>query len=494
MIKIKELRERLLVIARLGSAVNLLGWDQEVNLPPKAQTYRGEVQAQLAGDLHRLSTDNTFVALIKDLHAPASMKSLTSDEQVIVREVWRDVEKAIKLPGTFVEDFTKLTSQGMAVWTEARQKSNFALFQPILEKLVIMSRQQAEYLGYTDSPYDALLDQYEPGLTSKKIDGLFTPLAKELSILVGHAADKAQPSLPKASYDITAQERLSNEVAHTLGYDLKAGRIDASTHPFTINFHPTDVRITTRYDKENFYQSLGSTIHEAGHALYEQGLPEKHFGTPLCEAVSLGIHESQSRIWENFVGKSRSFADYLHPVLVKHFGESVVRYSPEELYRWLNRVQPHFIRVESDEVTYNLHIVLRFEIEKALIEGDLKVADVPGSWNQKMKDYLGLVVTDDAQGVLQDVHWAHGMFGYFPTYTLGNLYAAQVYHKIKADIPDLEDYFSKGDFSHFLAWLRREIHVHGRRYQPEEMLEHATGEPLNAQYLIDHLASRVALN
>ncbi len=382
--KIDDLRARLLVIARLGSAAGLLGWDQEVNLPPAALQYRGEVSAQLAGDLHRLSTDTQFVGLVKELNQPASLKQLSSDEQVIVRETWRDVEKAMKLPVSFVEEFTKLTSQAFGAWSEARQKSDFSVYQPALKKIVSLSQQAAEYLGYQDSPYDALLDQYEPGLTSKKVESLFVPLAKELSVLVRQASSKKQPVLPEAKYNVVSQEKLSREVAEALGYDLDAGRIDVSPHPFTVDFHPTDVRITTRYSEHDFWESLGSTIHEVGHALYQQGLPVKEFGNPLCEPVSLGVHESQSRLWENFVGKSRPFAEYLHPLLVRYFGDNVA-YSPEELHARLNRVQPHFIRVESDEVTYNLHIVLRFEIEKALIEGSLSVAKIPAVWNQKMK-------------------------------------------------------------------------------------------------------------
>ncbi len=492
MTKLGELKEKLLVIARLGSATAMLGWDQEVNLPPKAQVYRGDVQAQLAGELHKLSTGKKFVELITELRSPASMKSLSTDEQVIVREVWRDVEQAIKLPKEFVEEFTKLTSKAFSVWAEAREKSDFTIFHPVLEGIITMCRQQADFLGFEDSPYDALLDQYEPGLTSKKVVQLFMPLGIELAELIKHARANP-PSLPKATYDLEVQKKLNYKVASDLGYDLEAGRIDTSLHPFTIGIHPSDVRITTRYNENDFWEALGCTIHETGHALYEQGLPFREFGTPLCEAVSLGVHESQSRIWENFVGKSRVFVDYLYPILSKSaLSKQVAQYSPDELYAWLNRVQPNFIRVESDEVTYNLHIVLRFEIEKALMEGELEAKDIPTVWNQKMKQYLDLEVKDDALGCLQDIHWSHGTLGYFPTYTLGNLYAAQLYHKIKNDIPDLEKDFARGDFKPFLAWLRREIHAHGRRYQPEELLERATGEPLNPNYLIEHLKSKVS--
>ncbi len=489
--KIDDLRQQLLVITRLGSAAGLLNWDQEVNLPPKAHAYRGEVSAQLAGELHKLSTSKEFVKLVKELHEPENMKQLSLDDQVIVRETWRDTKKAVKLPTRFVEDSTKLTSQAFGSWGEARKKSDFSLYQPTLEKVVAMNRQAAAYLGYQASPYDALLEQYEPGLTSKKIDSLFQPLAKELSGLAAQARATTPPTLPKATYNIPSQEKLSYEIAAALGYDLEAGRIDVSPHPFTIDFHPTDVRITTRYSESDFWEALSSTIHETGHALYQQGLPVKEFGTPLGAPVSLGVHESQSRLWENFVGKSRSFVEYLHPLLVRHFDKKVIQYSSDDLYRWVNRVEPNFIRVESDEVTYNLHVVLRYEIEKALIEGELAVADIPAVWNHKVKDYLGLDVTDDARGCLQDVHWSHGDFGYFPTYTLGNLYAAQLYHKITDDIPGLEKDFSRGNFAQLLSWLRKEIHSQGRRYLPEELLERATGEPLNPRYLIDHLKTKI---
>ncbi|MGI8637372.1 MAG: carboxypeptidase M32 [Segetibacter sp.] len=490
--KTEKLKSELLTFARLGSALGLLGWDQEVNLPPKAAQYRGEVTSQLAADLHKKVTSKKFIDSLKELKQPENFQNLSKDDQVIVRQTWRDVEKASKLPTEFVEEMSKLTSQAFGVWAEARQKSDFKIFQPILEKIVAMNQKEAEFLGFAKSPYDALLDQYEPGLTTEKIEHLFSPLTKSLRQLIQQAAQKKPASLPKMKYDIEVQKKLNNKIAAALGYDLQAGRIDVSPHPFTIDFHPSDVRITTRYDEHDFWVALGSTVHETGHALYQQGLPANQFGTPLGEPVSLGIHESQSRIWENFVGKSRPFVDFLYPQLEKSFGQ--LPYSADELHSWLNRVQPNPIRVESDEVTYNLHIALRFEMERDLIEGNMKVADVPHIWNQKMKEYLGLDIKDDANGCLQDIHWSHGTFGYFPTYTLGNLYAAQMYQKIKKDILNLEASFAKGDFSQFLNWLRREIHVHGRRYEPEALLEKATGEPLNPNYLIDHLRTKVALS
>ncbi len=489
--KVDDLRVRLLTIAQLGSALGLLGWDQEVNLPPKAHTWRGEVEALLAGEVHRRATAPEFVALVEQLADKSVFNKLNAGQQVIVRETMRDVRRAQKIPAQFVEKMARLTTKAFAAWVEARQKSDFSKFKPLLDEIIKLKRQQAELLGYKDSPYDALIEDFEPGMTAVRLESLFTPLAAHLSQLVKEAANKPVANLPRATYDVDKQVALNIEVATAIGYDFGAGRLDSSPHPFTTGFHPTDVRITTRYDEHDFWVALGATIHEVGHALYEQGLPEAEHGTPLGESVSLGVHESQSRIWENFVGRSQPFAHFLHPLLVKHFGKSAIKFSEEELYKWLNRVEPSLIRVEADEVTYNLHIVLRFELEKALIEGGLKTTDLPAAWNQEMGDYLGVKVPNDAHGVLQDVHWSHGSFGYFPTYSLGNLYSAQLFNKATKDIPGLEQGFGSGKFSPFLKWLRKEIHVQGRRYHAEKLIEKVTGEKLNSKYLLTHLESKI---
>lgn len=487
----RRLNEELQTIAKLGSALAVLGWDEEVNLPPKAHAYRGEVSAFLSAEAHKRFTSDEFVKLAKKLNSKS--KTLGADDKVNAQETWRDVSRAQKLPVKFVEDLSRLTSEAFGVWAEARSKKDFKIYQPILGRMVDMKRQEAELIGFSVSPYDALLDEFEPGMTSARLDKLFGPLAKNLSVLIKRAKAKRQPTLPEAFYGLNAQTKLCREVSAALGYDFDTGRIDTSPHPFTTSFHQTDVRITTRYDEKDFWVSLGSTIHEVGHALYEQGLPAKHFGTPLGQAISLGVHESQSRLWENFVGRSQEFSEYLYPLLKKYFPDQKLKYTNEELYRWLNRVSPNLIRVESDEVTYNLHIILRYEIEKQLIEGRLKVADLPAVWNQKMKDYLDLDVPDDAQGVLQDVHWSHGAFGYFPTYSLGNLYAAQFYQTAKLKMPDLENDFSNGDFTKLLSWLRQYIHKHGRRYQAGELVEKLTKEPLNPTYLQKHLERIIEL-
>jgi carboxypeptidase Taq len=484
----EKLRRELSEMAKYGSALAVLGWDEQVYMPEEAREFRGEVMALMSADLHRRFTADNFVTLVKKLKEPQSFEKLSADEKVIVRETWRDLQKSLKIPSEFVEEFSKLTTQAFGAWVEARKKANFKIFQPYLEKIVNMKQKEAELLGYKDNPYDPLLDEFEPEMTSKKLDELFKPLAKELSALIKHVDGKKLPVLPKMKYPIEQQKKLNEEVATIIGYDLKAGRIDESAHPFTTGFHPTDIRITTRYGEDDFYVSLGSVIHEAGHAMYEQGLPAKEYGTPLGEAISLGIHESQSRIWENLVGRSMEFCEFLMPLLKKHFKD--IKFSAKDLHAWLNRVQPSLIRVESDETTYNLHIILRYEIEKDLIEGKLKVAELPIAWNAKMKEYLGIEAPDDAHGVLQDVHWSYGSIGYFPTYSLGNVYSAQLFNKAKKDIPELQAGFAKGEFSPFLKWLRKNIHQQGGRYHPEELIKKVTGEGLNSKYLVEYLTAK----
>jgi len=489
--KLDDVKKQLRLVAKLGSASALSAWDEEVNLPAKGRAYRGQVNAYLATELHRAVTAEHFVGNLKRLANPDQFKTLSADQQVIVRQTWRDVRRQLKLPEKFVAELAELTSKAFGDWLEARRTSNFGHFAPTLAKIIELKRRQAELLGYKDSPYDALLDDFEPGMTARRLDQLFKPLAGELMKLVARLKAQSPAKLPAWRYDQSAQQKLNQAVAADLGYDLKAGRIDASPHPFTMALHPTDVRITTRYDEAAFWGSLGSVIHEVGHALYEQGLPARHFGIPLGQAVSLGVHESQSRLWENFVGKSRPFVDYLYPLLVKHFGR--LPYSAEQLYLWLNRVEPSLIRVEADEVTYNLHIILRYELERDLIEGRLPVADLPSAWNQKMKQYLGLPVPDDASGALQDIHWSHGYFGYFPTYSLGNLYAAQLYAAALKTRPGLEKGFAKGDFKDLLSWLRVNIHKQGRRYPVEELIQKVTGQKPMPGYLQKHLAAKLKL-
>ena len=490
--KFKELNKQLKLLAKYASALALLGWDEEVNLPPSGHAFRGEVNALLSSDLHKKVTSPELIGLVDELSAADNFSKLTPDQQVVVRETKRDIDHAKKFPPEFVERMALLTSKAFGIWVEARKKSDFKLYQPVLEEIVELKKQEAELIGYEGSLYDALLDEYELGMTTAKVDALFEPLAKQLADLILPLNLETMPKLPDFKYDVEKQKRLNQEIAQALGYDIQSGLISISPHPFTISMHSSDVRVTTRYDENDFWVAIGSTIHEVGHALYEQGLPETEWGTPLGEAVSLGIHESQSRSWENFVGRSRSFTDFLYPKIESYFGK--LPYTPEQLYLWLNKVKPVSIRVESDEVTYNLHIILRYELEKDLIEGRLNVADLPAAWNDKVKKYLGLEIKNDAEGVLQDVHWSHASFGYFPTYTLGNLYAAQLFESAKKATPNLEAGFAKGEFKPLLDWFSKNIHEQGRRYHPDELIQRATGQKPDSSYLIDHLKSKTKLH
>ena len=478
-------------LAKYGSALGVLSWDEEVNLPSNAHAYRGEVNAMLSAELHNKFTSDELYNLVTKL-ADGDQANLSDDDRVIIKKTRRDIEQSRKIPTEFVEELSILTTQAFRAWVDAREKKDFNIFAPSLSKIIEMKKREAELMGYKHSPYDALLDDHEHGMNVEKIDAVFKPLADKLTKLIASVMKNKIPQLPEHNYPIEIQKELSSQVAAALGYDLSKGRIDISPHPFTTTFHPTDVRITTRYDETDFWVSLGSTIHEVGHALYEQGLPEKYYGTPLGDAVSLGMHESQSRGWENFVGRSEEFSHYLMPLLKKHFPG--ISYDHHQLYRWLNRISPSLIRVEADEVTYNLHIVIRYELEKALMQGELEVRDLPAAWNEKVDKYLGLKVPSDDLGVLQDVHWSHGSLGYFPTYTLGNIYAAQLFNTFKKSHPSPEDDFAKGNFGTYLAWLRKNIHSQGRRYDSNELIEKVTGEKVNSNYLIEHLEAKVRLN
>jgi carboxypeptidase Taq len=484
---------RLEEIAHVNSAFSVLHWDQEIHMPPKGVSQRAKTIGYLAGMSHRQFTALDRGGELSALRRWAEKHSGTK-EAAVIREVWRSYTREKKLPGAFVREFSELASHAQTAWADARAKSDFKAFAPYLTRIVDLKKKEAEYVGYEESPYDALLDAYEPDLTASRITPIFNELRDFLTVLIKQIrASKHQPVSPgrlKGKFPLDAQREFNLFVAGKMGFDLEAGRMDASTHPFTTHFHAEDVRITTRYREHDLLYSLGSTIHEVGHALYEQGIPPEHFGTPLGESLSLGIHESQSRVWENNIGKSRAFWKFFYPKLRKEFPRPFGRISFEDFYRTLNRVQPSLIRTEADEVTYNLHIILRFEIENALIEGSLAVKDLPEVWNEKMKKYLGVRVPNDRVGVLQDVHWSGGMIGYFPTYTLGNLYAAQFYRAARREMPRLDTQFASGNFVPMREWLRKKIHAHGKFYAIDRLVRNVTGESLQTKYFIDYLKKK----
>lgn len=489
----KELKNKLLEVSHLASSASVLQWDLEVYLPKRGVAPRAKSLSFLAAVVHEKFTSPEFERLITELKNVLDKGLLGESEACIVREVWRDFSREKKLPKEFVEELSRTTAEAHYIWVEARRKSDFSIFRPKLEKIIELKRKEAEFIGYKTSPYNTLIDFYEKDATAEELSVLFEELKNFLVPFLKKiisSGKKINQEILKGDYDIGKQKEFNRKIAEKIGFDFEKGRIDESTHPFTISFNPEDVRITTRFDKTDIFSAISSTVHEAGHALYEQGLKVKHFGTPLGEYRSHGIHESQSRLWENLVGRSLPFWRYWYPELQKTFPQPFTSIKLDDFYKAINFVRPSFIRTESDEVTYNLHIILRFEVEKNLIEGSIEAKDLPEVWNEKTKELLGLKVPDDASGVLQDVHWSGGNFGYFPTYTLGNLYAAQFYDAAKKQILNLEKQISLGHFEHLLEWLRKNIHVHGKFYFQDELLKKSTGEKLNSRYFIDYLTKK----
>ncbi len=483
----RKLLKRAKAIAWVSGASELLSWDLETYMPPKALDFRAEELAHLAGQAHRLFTAKTVGQWITECqqHGFAS----DSVEAANVREWRRRYDRATKLPPRLVEKFQRTCALAREAWKEARRKSEFKRFKPHLQKVLDLNRQRADCWGFQDSCYDALLDEYEPGTRTSQLRALFGELRPAIGAVLGPARERSA-SVPAdildGHYPIPAQQALNRQVAEAMGFDFAAGRIDTTTHPFCSTLGAGDCRLTTRYNERNFTQSLYGIMHEAGHGLYEQGLLADHFGTPMGTAASLGIHESQSRLWENHVGRHPAFWEHWHPVVCNHFPE-LKRLTPLQLAQAVNRVSPSFIRVEADQVTYDLHIILRFELELKLMEGELKVAEVPTYWNEQFENMFGLKVSSDAEGCLQDIHWSIGSMGYFPTYTLGNLNAAQLMRRATQEQPGLQAELAAGQYGTLLGWLREKLHHQGSRYLPQELMQHATGEPTRAQHHLEYL-------
>lgn len=481
--------------ATLGAVSSLLSWDQETYMPNAASDNRAEQSAVLAGLVHERETSKKMGDLISACEAD---KSLGADPRLAanLREMRRDYDLATKLPPELVKELAEVGSKSQHVWKDARAKSDFSIFKPWLEKMVALTRRKAECYGTPKGGelYDALLNEYEPDARAADIEKVFQPLRGRLSGLIAELAKGKAPSEAPLNVKVEAdrQHKLGLRVIKALGFDLDAGRLDVTTHPFCSGFAPGDTRLTTRYREERWTDALFGTMHECGHGLYEQGLPKGAlFGQPLARDAGLGIHESQSRMWENFVGRSRAFWEWALPVVNEEFGGALSKFTVDDVYRSVNTAKPSLIRVEADEATYNLHVMLRFGIERALFNGQMKVDDVPGEWNSRFKDFLGIDVPNDAKGCLQDVHWSFGLFGYFATYSLGNLYAAQLWEKINQDIPTLQDQIRRGQFGELLAWLRKNIHSAGRQFKAAELCQRVTGKPLGADPLLRHLEGKL---
>lgn len=489
----EALCERMLDVGNLRAAAAVLEWDQEVNMPPAGGPARGRQLATLNAHAHALFTAPVTADL---LHAAQDARAgLNPHQCALLDEIAYDHGRAVRIPEAFVRRFAEARTAAYQAWLLARRRSDFGMFLPHLETLTGLCREKAEYLGYADTPYDALLEDYERGMTTAQLKPVFELLAarqSDLAARIGILAPMEEPRWLHHSWDTGRQWEFTEHVLRDMGFDFNAGRQDRSAHPFTTNFSIHDVRITTRLSEDDFFSALFGSIHEGGHALYEQGYLEADEGTVLASSPSLGMHESQSRLWENIIGRSLPFWTHYMPVLRRLYPGLLDQVTEEDMFRAANRVSPSLVRVEADECTYNLHVILRFELETALIEGSLSAADVPGAWKEMMRQYLGLEVPNDALGCLQDIHWSHGSFGYFPTYALGNLYSAQLLAAMQRDLPGLWDQVGRGEFGECLGWLRKHVHGIGRRKTAGEIIRDVTGASPGPDAFLDYLESKYA--
>lgn len=480
-----EFKQLLTKITDLNNVRSVLSWDQETQMPPKGGRFRAQQIATLAGMAHEQATSETLGKLIEQLQQDTSLDNI---QQKNVALAARDYNRSKKYTREFVVELSQLISQSNQAWQKAKKEDNFSLFAPGLKKLVELKRKECDFLGYEEHPYDALIDQFEPGTTTAEVVALFNDVRSELVDFVKAINESAQPddSFLSKHYDKDKQWELGLDLLKQMGYDFDAGRQDISSHPFTTNFSPEDVRVTTRINETQLDEMIWSCIHEGGHALYEQGLPVDRYGEPVCEYISLGMHESQSRLWENNVARGLPYWKANYAKLQSMFPDQLGSIDLESFHKGINRVKPSLIRTSADELTYHFHVLIRFEIEKGLIEGNIQVEDLPEIWNARYKEYLGVEVPDNRQGVLQDVHWSHGSFGYFPTYSIGSFYAAQFYQQAVKDVPGLENSIENGDLLPMLGWLRENIHRHGKLYSAREMCKKVTGEPLNFSHFKEY--------
>jgi len=485
-----ELIRRVKEARLLESCASVLGWDERTYMPREGSAHRAEQIALLARMTHEMLTAPEIGELLGAVEQSSLSRDPESAPAVNVREIRRAYDRAVKLPKTLVEEIARTTTRAQPVWQEARKHNDFARFQPWLEKIVELKRQEAQAVGYKAAAYDALLDEYEPGATTAEITRVFADLRADLVPLIAAIAatgKRPRHDLLEREYPVDRQQIFGQAAADAIGFDFGTGRLDVTTHPFCSGIGPGDCRLTTRYNARHFNEGFFGILHEAGHGIYEQGLPAEHFGTPLGSAASLGIHESQSRLWENQVGRGRPFWTHFFPRARQVFHDALHDVALDDWMFAINGVQPSFIRVEADEATYNLHIILRFELEQALIHGELKPADVPGAWNERFQKSFGLLPPTDARGCLQDIHWSMGGLGYFPTYTLGNLYAAQFMEQARQDLNDLDGDFRRGEFDRLKDWLNEKVHRQGQRYRPRVLCERVTGRPLSHKPLLGYL-------
>jgi len=480
--------------ALLESVTELLGWDEQTKMPARGAPLRADQSSLMAGLVHARQTDPRIGECLAELRDSPLADDPHSDEGATIRQLGREYEKNLRLPQELVEQLARMSVVGQQTWVEARRADDYGRFAPILEQIVALCREKADALGWEECRYDALLDEYEPEAKTSEVRQALEPLGDALVTLLEDVVGSGREppaSLLQREYPVTAQESLGLAAARLIGFDFGAGRLDVAAHPFCCGLGPGDCRITTRYDQSYWPTSFFGILHETGHGLYEQGLRQDQFGLPPGRFASLGIHESQSRLWENQVGRGRPFWQHFYPIAQQTFSAALGDVPFDDFYGAINRVRPSLIRVEADEVTYNLHILIRFELEQALINGELDVANLPEAWNQQYREKLGIGPTNDADGVLQDIHWSGGMIGYFSTYSLGNMYAAQIFDAIHSEIGDLDTQMGRGDFGELLRWLRAKVHAKGQCYNSQELVHEVTGRPATSEPLLNYLRGKI---
>ncbi|MEP6508711.1 MAG: carboxypeptidase M32 [Gemmatimonadales bacterium] len=480
----------------LASANDLLEWDEEVVMPPKGMKHRAEQMALIAGITHDRATDPRYEELLSTVEASSLVSESESPAAVNVRELRRGYDKECRIPRRLVEESARVTALASRAWEQARKKNDYKSAAPWLDKVFTMAREEADASGHNGNRYDALLDDYEPGMTSDQLTALFAQLRDGVIPLIEAHRDKAglpSRALRTKRFPVDLQRSFAEDIAKAVGFDFDAGCLDIGRNPFCTQIGPGDVRVVLCFYTNDLLRGIFTLLHELGHAFYDGGLDAANYGTPMGESASAAFHESQSRLWENFVGRSAGFWRYFYPRLRNTFDRGLRDVSLETFMEIINRVEPGVIRVEADEVTYNIHVLIRVELERALLSGDLVAADLPGAWSELYLRYLGVTPTDDRSGCLQDSHWAEGLIGYFPTYALGNVYSAQIFEAAGRDLGTLDDAFGQGDFDGFREWLRENIHRHGMRYRSGEIIKRITGRTSDPSGLIRSLSRRYEL-
>lgn len=486
-------RQYVQKIKHYEEALGVLHWDLRTGAPRKGMDSRSEVIGMLSAEMFKLVTSNEMGEFIEQLTDVNVYNELDPITKKLVAESKKEYDRSKKIPAEQYKQYVVLTSQAESAWEEAKEASDFASFQPYLDKIIAYNREFINLWGVKDTPYDTLLDMYEPDMTVVKLDQVFAELKEKLVPLLAQiqqSGHRPEVSFLQQPFDIAHQRDFSVYILEQMGYDFQAGRLDVSAHPFATGLNPNDVRITTNFYPNDLSFSLFSSIHEGGHALYEQNIASELNGTILSTGTSMGIHESQSRLWENMIGRSRPFWKRYYTELERFFPTQFNQASAEDFYRAINEVKPSFIRIEADELTYNLHVMIRYELEKEIFNDGLQAVELPEAWNQKVKDYLGIVPSNDREGVLQDVHWAAGAFGYFPSYSLGNMYAAQLMNTMQQDLPRMDERIEAGELLPIKQWLSDKIYKHGKMLTPSQIIEHVCGEELDPAYLVKYLEEK----